>query len=191
MVMSSRPSLEHVSKIQNWNEHLPMMMRVPRHPEMIAASLGGETMMLPMVGGDWMCAPARWRVRAGGTAGLWIVVVDELFLFKRSDICRICWHAYVRLVFQLCLIVLLNCQLSYCAQNAESSEKCRREMLSHGEVSKDFSEDWTMSNQRSVYQQLSVPYTKTNPIITAGNMNAYKVMIILNSHSYKWIPINL
>ena len=74
MVMSSRPSLLHFSKTQNWNEHLPMMMRVPRHPEMIAASLGGETMMFPMDGGENVRARGKDRARdrlARGNA-MWI-----------------------------------------------------------------------------------------------------------------------
>ena len=85
MVMSSRPSLLHVSKIQNWNEHLPMMMRVPRHPEMIAASLGGETMMFPMDGGENVRARGkdRARVRMARGNAMWRTSVGQgLFNFS-------------------------------------------------------------------------------------------------------------
>ena len=68
MVIALRPSLLHVSKTQNWNRHLPMMMRVPRHPEMIAASLGGETMILPMAGGENRRARGEAVRAVGGIA---------------------------------------------------------------------------------------------------------------------------
>jgi len=56
-----------------------MMMRVPRHPEMIAASLGGETMMFPMDGGENVRARGKDRARVRKARGnaMWRTSVGQ------------------------------------------------------------------------------------------------------------------